>query len=607
MRRKFLYFKIYDLKEHPKEIETFSQLELENLIGDVEPIDNVFQLSKQPEVKRILEKDINLQNALTDSLPRRGRHGYLWIGDNLPDVVNALSRLSYIKEVFLFQQLLEPEPDFIKQRLKNMTFLEFDINLWRVYKFWTFSYFLNRTLYIGTISKTESEIDEHFKTFRDELKLAPGKLVDTDPSQMISFVQDSPIKNLNLDQRNQNDSQLNNRWLHALINTISKSENDQLFNPFSGNGSVLIESLLAGVNITSNDLNPVQAIMSEANGSLIKLDIQEYNRLVTELHSKIKMLMSASAATQTDLFLYSAEGQFLNFWETEKKRFKSLGLNPQVEAIQKQIAATRFLIQTKAITKSTEINALFNSALINLIAQAIRKKEKLNFGEIFSKALHDIYLKLYLIKKLRSFYTPDFGTAIVENKSNYEAVNNESFNGVIAFMPFRISRNGFEKDRLIVEMLNLHGAVTKLEHALVGSKYIKAEDREKLQNEITNHDGFYKLISKEGHDVLSRLELMGKQEEVLRYYLLWKQYFGIFKEFYNSVEMDSNICLMMENPSIKVDKTAISIQSSQVLLSCIENDETISTKLLTAFSKNIPQAKLIYKKEIQILLFEKVD
>ena len=107
------------------------------------PIDNVFQLSKQPEVKRVLEKDINLQNALTDSLPRRGRHGYLWIGDNLPDVMRALSRLSYIKEVFLFQQLLEPEPDFIKQKIKNMTFLEFDINLWRVYKFWTFSYFLN--------------------------------------------------------------------------------------------------------------------------------------------------------------------------------------------------------------------------------------------------------------------------------------------------------------------------------------------------------------------------------------------------------------------------------------------------------------------------------
>ena len=143
MRRKFLYFKIFDLKEHPKEVEILSSLEVSNIVGNVTPIDNIFQLTQQPEVKRIIENDLNLQNALTDSLPRRGRHGYLWVGDVLPDIVNALSRLSYIKEIFLFQQLLEPEPDFLKQKKKNMTFLEYNIHLCRVYKFWTFSYFLN--------------------------------------------------------------------------------------------------------------------------------------------------------------------------------------------------------------------------------------------------------------------------------------------------------------------------------------------------------------------------------------------------------------------------------------------------------------------------------
>jgi hypothetical protein len=606
MRRKFLYFKIYDLKEHPKELETLSLLEIENLIGDVTPIDNVFQLSKHPEVKRILEKDINLQNALTDSLPRRGRHGYLWVGDNLPDVVRALSRLSYIKEIFLFQQMLEPEPEFIKQRLKNMTFLEFDVNLWRVYKFWTFSYFLNRTLYIGTISKTETEIDEFFKTFREELRLAPGKLVEKDPSQMISFIQDTPVKNLNIDQRNQNDVLLNNRWLRALINAISHGGDEKLFNPFSGNGTIVLESVLAGVSMESQDLNPVQTIMTLSNGSLNSLDMQEYNRLVTELHSKIKMLMSASAATQTDLFLYSAEGQFLNFWETEQKRFNSLDFSPQIEAIQKQIAATRFLIQTKTITKSKEINAIFNAALITLISQALRKKEKLNFNDVFPKTLYSIYLKLYLINKLRSFYSPDLGDVTVERNCNLEkSASSKMYNGVIAFLPFRIGRNGFEKDHLIIEMLNLHGAVNKLENTLMGGKNIQTEDRERLINEISNHEGFYKQLPKEGHDIISRLELMGKQEDVVRYYLLWKQYFDSFKSFYNSVKAGSKICLMIENPVIKIDKMTLNIQSSQILENCIAEDESLSAHLISTFSKSIPQAKLIYKKEITVLLYEK--
>ncbi len=606
MRRKFLYFKIYDLKEHPKEIEILSSLELEKLVGEVTPVDNVFQLSLQPEVKRIIEKDVNLQNALTDSLPRRGRHGYLWVGDNLPDIVKALSRLSYIKEVFLFQQLLEPEPAFIKARLKNMTFLEFDINLWRVYKFWTFSYFLNRTLHIGTISKSEMEIDEHFKTFREELRLPPGKLVDKDPSQMISFIQESAVKNLNLDQRNQNDNQLNNRWLRALINTISPRGDEELFNPFSGNGSVLVESVLAGINMESQDINPVQSISALSNGSLNSLNLQEYNRLVTELHSKINMLMSASAATQTDLFLYSSEGQFLSFWETEKKRFKSLGLNPQIEAVQKQIAATRFLIQTKAITKSPEINAIFNMALINVIAQTMRRKEKLDFYDFLSKALYAVYLKLYLLNKLKSFYTLDFGKVTVENSCNIlESPSQNKYDGIIAFLPFRIGRNGFEKDRIIIDMLNLHGAVSKLEHSLMGGKYIKTDERNRLLGEISNHDGFYNLLPKEGHDTLSRLELMGKQEEVLRYYLLWNQYYDSFKLFLNSIEKGSKICLMVESPEIKIDKTAIKIMSGQILADCIEADESISAELITNFSKSIQYAKLIYKKELNILLFEK--
>ncbi len=607
MRRKFLYFKIYDLKEHPLEIETLSLLEIESLIGKVEAVDNVFQLSKQPEVKRVLEKDVNLQDALTDSLPRRGRHGYLWIGDTLPDVARALSRLSYIKEIFLFQQLLEPEPEFIKQNLKNLTFMEFDVNLWRVYKFLSFSYFLNRTLSIGTLSKSEGEIDTHFNTLREELKLTPEKIADKDPAQLLSFIQeDSKIKNLNLDQRSPNDGILNNHWLRTLINTLNPENTGTIENPFCGNGSILQEGVLAGTSIDAFDINPVEVIMAQANGSINSVNGTEFSRLTTELHSKIKMLMSASAATQTDLFLYSAEGQFLSFWETEEKRFKTLGLNAQLEHIQKQIAATRFLIQTKAITDLPKINALFNAALINVIALAARKKEKLDFNDSFSKILHITYLKLYLLAKLQKFYTVPTTAFSVENRCVFSTTEPQAdYQGVIAFLPHRINRNGFEKDRLIIDLLNLHASPNKLEQTILGAKQISPQEREILQKEISEQEGFYSSLPKEGREVLTRLELMGKQDEVLRYYLLWKQYFEIFKSFYDLVDNGAKICLIVENPVLKIDKTAISINSSKILENCIEKDERLLVNPLKSFRKGIPHAKLIYKKELSVLLYEK--
>jgi hypothetical protein len=607
MRRKFLYFKIYDLKEHPLEIETLSLLEIESLIGKVEPVDNVFQLSKQPEVKRVLEKDVNLQNALTDSLPRRGRHGYLWIGDTLPDVARALSRLSYIKEIFLFQQLLEPEPDFIKQNLKNLTFMEFDVNLWRVYKFLSFSYFLNRTLSIGTIGKTEGEIDTYFNTFREELKLTPEKIADKDPGQLLSFIQeDLKVKNLNLDQRNPNETLLNNRWLRALINTLTFTNNATLLNPFCGDGVILLEGALAGVNFDALDINPIETIIAQANSFLTSIDSTELSRLTIEIHSKIQMLMSASAATQTDLFLYSTEGQFLSFWETEEKRFKTLGLNAQLEYIQKQIAATRFLIQTEAITNSVELNALFNAALINVIALALRKKEKIDFTEVFSKMLHSIYLKVYLLNKLRKFYTIFDTKVSVSNHSFLEQTPAaDRYDGIIAFLPSRINRNGLEKDRLIIEMLNLHANPVHLEKAIIGAKQIKPEQREALQTEITDQSGFFKQLPKEGKDILTRMELMGNQEDVIRYYLLWKQYFESFKSFSSAAKAGSKICLIIENPVLKIDKSIINIRSSKILENCIENNGGLFVKKLITFSKGIPHTKLIYKREVSVLLYEK--
>ncbi|MCB0282219.1 MAG: hypothetical protein H6627_13040 [Calditrichae bacterium] len=607
MRRKFLYFKIFDLKEHPKEIEILSALEIENLVGPVTPIDNIFQLSQQPEVKRIIEKDIILQNALTDTLPRRGRHGYLWVGDNLPDIVSALSRLSYIKEVFLFQQLLEPEPDFVKKTMRNMTFLEFNVYLWRVYKFWTQAFFLNRALYISTTSKNESEIDEKFKMFREELGKPPGKTDDRDPALMISYAQDITLKNLSVDQRFPAETYLDNRWIRALVNTVSGPDEKYIYLPFAANGTIAQEGLLCGYKMQAEDLNPVNTLMTKVAGNLTNVDLTEYNRLVMEIQSKIKMLMNANAATQTDLFLYSAEGQFLNFWETEKKRLKSLSPQTPVDEIQKYIAATRFLIQSETITKARVINDLFAVALVNLMASVIRKKEKIDFYDSYRNALYEIYLKLYVLSKLNSFYTFNKGETTVKVADSLNPDDQlKNISGIVTFLPAKIAKNGFDKDRFLITNLNLHGAVEKLEHMLTGGKYIKSSVREEIEAEIKNHEGFYKNLPKEAHDVLARLELMGRQDEVVRYTLLWRQYLAAFAKFYNVLEENGKICLVIENPEVRADKTTVIIPVDLILQKLIENLDNYKLDLQRQFSKNLQIPKTTNPKQFRVLIYKKV-
>lgn len=604
MRRKFLYFKLFDLKDHPKEIEILSSLEIANVIGPVIPIDNIFQLSQQPEVKRIIENDLNLQNALTDSLPRRGRHGYLWVGDILPDIVQGLSRLSYIKEVFLFQQLLEPEPEFLKLKLKNMTFLEYNIHLWRVYKFWTFSFYLNRSRYIASICKDQSEMDEKFKSFREELHLPHSKSAEMDPSQMLSFVHDHTLLNFNVDQRQQaKHTFFENRNLAALINIFREDQEGKILNNFSGSGTILMEGTLFGHHFLGQDLNPVDRIYAQINGSLLHINLTEFNRLIPEIQTKLKMLMTASNETQTDLFLYSVEGQFLNFWENERKRIKNLDLPDSVSAIDKFIAAVRFLVETKAVSKELIFNQIFFAAVINLIYQNLRNKEKINFYQEFHNNLNEISLKLYALHKVKGFYNQENGSADIfpgnSLKNNFE---NNSISGIISKLPTRIAKKGFDKDRIIISILHLEGSIEKHENQLLGNRHISS--KEKHLDEIKSHSGFYEKLPKECHDLLSRLELMGKQDDVVRYYQLWKDYTEYLFRSSELIQTGARLIILLEKTDIKIDRLDFTVPFENIICKIVENNQ-INFQLEKSFYIKSSISKSTHHISTRVLIFQK--
>jgi hypothetical protein len=607
MRRKFLYFKIFDLKEHPKEVEILSSLEVSNIVGNVTPIDNIFQLTQQPEVKRIIENDLNLQNALTDSLPRRGRHGYLWVGDVLPDIVNALSRLSYIKEIFLFQQLLEPEPDFLKQKKKNMTFLEYNIHLWRVYKFWTFSYFLNRGRYIAMLCKSQTEVDEKFKTFRDELHLNSVKIAETDPGDLLSFVGDENPLSYNVDQRSSSKLVHEKKYLTALINSIPNNDGSYILNSFSDNGTIIKEISLFGYNVYGQEINPADRIFAHINGSLSTIDLVEFNRLIPEVQSKLKLLMTASSASQTDLFLYSVEGQFLIFWENEKKRIKGLELPESIALIGKFIAAIRFLVETKSITKSEIFNQIFLATLINLISQLGRKKETIDFYSEYQNCLYGFYLKLYSFNKIKSFYNQDYGQVKIKDENCLESFDNSGgIYGVIAKIPQHPAKKGFEKDRHALAVLNMHAAVDKLEHQQIGNRYIPARDRDEALEEIKTHSGFYEKLPKDAHDLLARLELMGRQDDVLRYFILWKQHLQYIKNVYDAVNENGQVIFILEEDKTRMDKIETDIPAAKILSGLIEVNK-ICFKFIESIIKSTHPGRPSERTVLSILIFEKIS
>ena len=153
-------------------------------------------------------------------------------------------------------------------------------------------------------------------------------------------------------------------------------------------------------------------------------------------------------------------------------------------------------------------------------------------------------------------------------------------------------------------MLNLKGSFEKIESQLIGNKHIP--NKEKLLDEIKTHSGFYEKLPKECHDLLSRLELMGKHEEVLRYYHLWMQYVEYFNSVSNILKSGSHHILMLEKTALKVDKTKLSLSFENIITGLLQNNE-IGFKLNESFLMGTSLAKGTHHTPTRILIFEKVD
>ncbi len=583
MRNKYLYFKLFDLQQPVEEIRHYSELEISGLLGAVTPIENIFQLSRQPEIKRVIEKDLPLQNALTDGLPGRGRHGYLWSGDTPPDVVPLLKRLTYIKEIFLFQQALEPDPAWLKEALASMPYREYNIYLWRVFRITTRSFLWDRMLYIEQVSRNESEVDNQIKTLKEELLLSPGEESNLNPYEMISYARPPRSGSFFLDFQKRQQRVSGRRWIQALLNSIAPREENTIQCFFDSLENVYAHAITLGLNISTVDINPVKNIIREANSALTEIKAADLSTMINELQSKINMLMSATAAAQTDLFMYSAEGQFISYWQDERRRLKTYNLNLP-EAYLKYIACTRFLIETRALSQDKRLNAIVTAALVLTIQASLRKKETPSFVTSLIDILRRFYLKRYLLNKFDAWMPVRYGKLDCFHGDVFKTENRSET--AILFLPTQLKRAGFNKEeRSIMEMLKLLPVVEKEEKLLWGYKEIPAAEMDENREDIAEKGGLMRWLPRQMHEFFTRLELMGRQEDIPRYYQLLKQYNRLFEHLSRSTE--KQLILFIRQSYVKNNDLRLEVPWSETVKKIILKNRKMSSWHLKEESQHL--------------------
>jgi hypothetical protein len=568
MNKKFLFFKLSDHIETELEAQVLSELEVTGLFDDVKPIDNIFQLMQQPEIKRVVEKEVSLQNALTDRLADHGRHGYLWTGTELPDVVKGLSRLAFTREIYLFQQLLDPEPDFLKNPFDGRPFTVFNIYLWRVYRIWTRQYLLERAVYIRNSAANEVEIDHLFEDLLRNLRSdAPESskrhLLHQPVNTSVTFNQD----------RRPYISHHDTRWIRSLINHLLPENGKTVLNPFCGNGEWLLEGLLAGQNATGVDINPLVTRIAVSNMANFGCSLPELGQAISDIISHVKMIVNETATPQTDLFLFGTESKFMQFWNTEKARLKSLQFATPDDPLMKYFAATRFIIESEAVSRDQPVNRYLMTALINLMISLLRRKKEIDFCEEYRRRLRQIYLNCYVVRKVQSLFPPPE----VKGKVLAGDIRDQletSGDLILVNVPVRINKSGFEKDRAPIEIMNLHGAGRILESKLFGTRVLDEADKTDWQMLLEDGGAVFPLLNDRATGFLERLKQADRHEDALRFFILWSQYHNLLAKLAGAAGQEGAMCLIAEHPFYKIGEEYEEVPVGAIIQDMLRRDET---------------------------------
>ncbi|MGD9899917.1 MAG: hypothetical protein AB7T22_12400 [Calditrichaceae bacterium] len=609
MSKKYVFFKLFNDLDDPFEIEELSFLEIESLFDKPKPLANVFELLNYQDLRHLILREPSLQQYLTDSIPSFGRHGYLWVGEQISRLPDAILRLGLTKEIILIQHIADPVPLFLRAKVQNLPFSETGTKEWRIYRFPTFQYLLERADYISLMSKNDSDVDKYIK-FLDEY-FKPG----FHAGGVKAYLADHEMLNANnggfslvgTDMRAYSDRS-KTVWMRSVINYMLPDINKVLFNPFCGTGRILAEGLLSEQSVFGVELNPLSSLFSESTIHSFDFEPETYKKAIAEILSQIQLLVSSKPVAQTDLFLDRIESRFMPFLRTERDRLKNQKTRIFSDEILKYIIAARFLITSKYITRSHSINSFLMTSLSICVSNFLRKKQQINFITSYSSQLRELYLKQYVFYRLKRILSPETGPGEVYNRDllTMSVIDSNSADASIAWLPSTIKKAGFGNDNLPIRLLDLHGLSGELEQKLFGNNLNEDSEYKNLMNQIAQKSDLFALHGEYGQAIIEKLYYGNRKDEAVGLLKLWGNHLKALEQITRITRANAKICLIVENLYFKIGRRFELINNEQILIDLVARHQDIAPlQLVNHHRKTLKKKHFGRQMTAGIFIFEK--
>ncbi len=361
---------------------------------------NILQLNQEQELRFVIAKDPELQSALTSALPQEGNHGLVWSGVKWPAASPFLMFDERIHSIFVFYKTGEFPPEIL-DRPRAAIARKWELYNWHIYQLPGFQLLKNNVFIIRALSRHELEADKQFaalwRAFKDG-QAFPWQAAD------ITLNGRNNNKNGSAFYRPLIGLQHSSRaHLSSLFKFVLPNLEGTLYLASPHNFDYFWPALFLPVNLKLWPNNTLQKAYFKTTKLMLRFPAQELSRTISLFISDLRRLLLASPVSQTDLFYGNLEGEFVEYWQREKKQLEERAANLLDFNEQKALVAARFLINSEAFINEVSQLAFLRLALAQTVSALLKRKNKPEFVQLLHQTLREFYLDFYAYRQIAAF------------------------------------------------------------------------------------------------------------------------------------------------------------------------------------------------------------
>jgi len=607
----YWFFKLFNNIKSEHEAKDLARLELESLFGDVEPIYNFADKLREEPLCKFINSSMRLQDFITHELPYGKIHGYFGVSNGKKEVNKLVRRLAYTREIYLIVNSNEPPESFAKEIFSEGVFRKnfhyFKVEDFICFRFITHQYFLEKSEYISKLSRNEREVERNvdilFSHLMEDIYRIPASSTLSIGKRLQDYFAIREETSLHLTHYfHPYKGKFHPKMVRALLNYIYPYDKGLVLDNFAGSGTLLVEATMMGLDSLGVEINPLSVLMSNVKCKAFSFNLEELKKEISHYFDNVretllvynnmkKKQLSISMKTKIDF------NSVLQKSENLSSKLKNY-LRDKNEIIP-QVLICRELLKDVQNDDIRDFLLLSLSGTISDVARRTREE----FLDVFWGRVNDLYLRIFLFKKLNEVLNIDLGhstTYIGDTRDLRQIITSNQIDGIVNSPPYSVALDYIKNDFPQLVLLELTDSIEKLEMDMIGNPKVNY-DKKSLFEKIES--GSNPLTTSEtANKIVKYLLSNGRQQAGLRSFKFYIDMSKSLEEMYRIMKKNSKCAIVIGNNHFMVGNKSIEVPNDKVILELAEKigfrlDKFIGRELQKSSEGNIREETILILKK----------